>query len=210
MSVELETARRDRVFGLTGGVGCGKSTLGKLLAEAGWKVIDTDEVARELMKPGRENWQNMIDAFGPSILNEDQSINRRVLGDLVFGDPAARQQLNELTHPSIRAAWLTLRDESLGRQPKTKVAVIIPLLFEVGLDAEFARIACVGCTQETQRQRLKTRDWSEEHLRQRIDSQLPLVEKMQRSHIVFWNEGSFERLRAQFQLFAATFARTDG
>lgn len=207
MSLDLDTARRQRVLGITGGVGCGKSTLGEIMVERGWSVIDTDDVARELMAPGQENWQNMIDGFGPSILNVDQSINRRVLGDLVFGDPAARQKLNELTHPSIRAAWTSQRDDILSRQPDACVAVIIPLLFEVGLQTEFERIACVGCTRKTQRQRLMKRNWSAEHIQQRMESQLPLAEKMQLSQTVFWNEGSLERLGAQFELLAATFAR---
>ncbi len=207
MSLDLKTARRERVLGVTGGVGCGKSSFGRILEEKGWRVLDTDDVARDLMMPGRENWQNMIDGFGPSILNEDQSINRRLLGDLVFGDPAARQKLNELTHPSIRAAWTSQRDDILSRHPDACVAVIIPLLFEVGLHTEFERIACVGCTPKTQWQRLKTRNWSDDHIRQRIESQLPLAEKMQLSHTVFWNEGSLERLGAQCELLAATFTR---
>ncbi|MEM1059014.1 MAG: dephospho-CoA kinase [Verrucomicrobiota bacterium] len=207
MSTDLETACRERVLGLTGGIGCGKSTLGGILAEEGWGVVDSDLIARELMAPGRENWKNMVDGFGPEILNKDQSINRRVLGEMVFGDPAARSKLNELTHPSIRAAWNSQRDEFLLRQPTQPVVVVIPLLFEVGLEAEFGHIASVGCTEDTQWQRLRTREWPEEHIRQRMASQLPLAEKMQLSHTVFWNEGSVEQLRSQVRLFAAHWPR---
>jgi len=207
MTIDLETARRERVLGVTGGIGCGKSTLAELLSGTGWHIVDSDQIASELMQPGRENWKNMIDGFGQEILNKDQSINRRVLGELVFGDPAARQKLNELTHPSIRAAWNSQRDEFLTRQPQNNVAVIIPLLFEAGLQDDFGRIASVGCTEDTQWQRLRTREWSDEHIRQRLESQWPLAEKMQLSHTVFWNEGSVERLRSQVGLFTALWSR---
>src|SRR5258708_1478314 len=99
------TSSRPLNIGLTGGVACGKSTPAEGLLTRGWHVIDTDRIAHRLMEPGEGTWKNVVDAFGPSILQPDKSIDRKVLGRLVFADPSLRAKLNEITHPAIRTAW---------------------------------------------------------------------------------------------------------
>ena len=84
-------------IGLTGGIACGKSTLAQGLRERGWHVIDTDRIAHQVLQQGEEAWKNVVDAFGPSILQPDQSIDRKVLGKLVFADPLLRVGENEST-----------------------------------------------------------------------------------------------------------------
>ena len=106
-----------RVIGLTGGIACGKSTLAESLRARGWHVIDTDQIAHRLLEPGEAVWKNVVDAFGPSILQPDKSIDRKVLGRLVFADPLLRAKLNEITHPAIRSAWQRELEERTRTHP---------------------------------------------------------------------------------------------
>jgi dephospho-CoA kinase len=192
------------VYGLTGGIACGKSTVATLLRERGWTIVDSDAIAHRLMAPAGENWQKMIDAFGPSILNADQTINRVVLGDMVFREPSLRDRLNSLTHPAIRKAWHAEREGFLekitaGRldRKRDRLAVVIPLLYETGLGDEFGAVMCVGCSPALQRARLQGRGLDGERIGQRLASQWPLEEKIRRSDILLWNEGSLETLAQQ-------------
>src|SRR5580698_1833000 len=148
-------------IGLTGGIACGKSTLAEGLRARGWHVIDTDEIAHRLMQPGQPNWENVVDAFGPSILQPDQSIDRKVLGTLVFADPKLRAKLNEITHPAIRSVWQQEREERARTHPTHLLAVMIPLLFECELEQMFSAVWCVGASRVTQMNRLQARGLSE-------------------------------------------------
>ncbi len=188
------------IYGLTGGIACGKTTLGEMMRAEGWTLVDSDVIAHQLMEPGRENWKNVVDAFGEKILNADRTINRRALGDLVFSQPSLRQQLNALTHPAIRKVWQAERDRFLKSHPNRPMVLIIPLLFECKLQSECDAILCVACSAARQLQRLLERGLSREQARQRIASQMSLYEKMNSSHYVVWNEGSLEGLRRQFEL----------
>ena len=177
-------------IGLTGGIACGKSTLAEGLRARGWHVIDTDRIAHRLMQLGQANWKNVVDAFGSSILQPDQSIDRKVLGRLVFADPLLRVKLNEITHPAIRSVWQREREERARTHPTHFLAVMIPLLFECELEQMFSAVWCVGASRVTQMNRLKARGLSETEAAQRLASQMPVAEKMARSSIAFWGEGT--------------------
>lgn len=190
---------------LTGGIACGKSTVADMLRARGWHVIDTDEIARQVLDPAESTftaYQNVVDAFGANILQADKSIDRKVLGRLVFADPAARAKLNELTHPVIRSAWQHEREERARTHPNQSLAVMIPLLYEVELEAHFRTVWCVGASRATQLRRLAERGHSTAESAQRIDSQLPVAAKMARASVAFWNEGSLATLQRQVELFA--------
>ena len=176
-------------IGLTGGIACGKSTLADGLRARGWHVIDTDQIAHRVMQPGEPVWKNVVDAFGPSILQPDQSIDRKVLGKLVFADPLLRAKLNEITHPAIRSVWQRERDERARTHPTHFLAVMIPLLFECKLEKMFSAVWCVGASRVTQMNRLKARGFSEAEASQRLASQMPVAEKMARATLAFWGEG---------------------
>jgi dephospho-CoA kinase len=177
-------------IGLTGGIACGKSTLAEGLRARGWHVIDTDAIAHRVLLPDGETWKIVVDAFGPSILQPDKSIDRKVLGRLVFADPLLRVKLNEITHPAIRSAWQRELEERTRTHPSQFLAVMIPLLFECELEQLFSAVWSVGASRATQTARLKARGLSETEATQRIASQLPVAEKMARSHVAFWAEGS--------------------
>ena len=142
------------------------------------------------MQPGRETWKNVIDAFGPSIIQPDKSIDRKVLGRLVFADPSLRAKLNEITHPAIRSAWQRELEERTRTYPSQFLAVMIPLLFECELELLFRAVWCVGASRTTQMARLRARGLSDDEAGQRMASQMPVSEKMARSAIAFWSEGT--------------------
>jgi dephospho-CoA kinase len=177
-------------IGLTGGIACGKSTLAEGLRARGWHVIDTDRIAHEVMLPGAEVWKNVVDVFGSSILQPDQSIDRKVLGRLVFADPLLRAKLNEITHPAIRSVWQREREERARTHPTHFLAVMIPLLFECELEQMFPAVWCVGASRAVQLHRLKARGLSETEAAQRLASQMPVAEKMARANVAFWGEGT--------------------
>ena len=177
-------------IGLTGGIACGKSTLAHGLRERGWHVIDTDDIAHRLLEPGQEVWKNVVDAFGPSILQGDQSIDRKVLGRLVFADPLLRVKLNEITHPAIRSVWQREREERARTHPTHFLAVMIPLLFECELERMFSAVWCVGASRAMQLKRLMARGLPQAEADQRIASQMPVFEKMAKSTVAFWGEGT--------------------
>ena len=177
-------------IGLTGGIACGKSTLAEGLRARGWQVIDTDRIAHRLLQPGEAVWKNVVDAFGSSVLQPDQSIDRKVLGRLVFADPLQRAKLNEITHPAIRSVWQREREERARTHPTYFLAVMIPLLFECELEQMFSAVWCVGASRVAQMNRLKARGLSEMGAAQRLASQMPVAEKMARSSIAFWGDGT--------------------
>ena len=187
---------------LTGGIACGKSTLAEGLRARKWYVIDTDRIAHEVMRPGQEAYKNVVDAFGASILQPDLSIDRKVLGRLVFADPLLRAKLNEITHPAIRSVWQREREERARTHPTHFLAVMIPLLFECELEQMFSAVWCVGASRVTQLNRLQARGFSEMEATQRLASQMPVAEKMARSTVAFWGEGTPATLLLQLDQVA--------
>ncbi|MDD4932748.1 MAG: dephospho-CoA kinase [Methylacidiphilaceae bacterium] len=188
-------------LGLTGGIAAGKSTVSLLLRREGWFVIDCDEIARELEVPGEKTWQKLVDVFGEQILNEDQTIDRKKLGSMVFRSSQLRKTLNELTHPAILEKWRKGVTDFRARNPNGKIAVSVPLLHEAALEGEFERVLCVGCSYATQVRRLLARGLEREEAEARIDSQWPVEKKAARSDALLWNDGSLELLERQLSRF---------
>ncbi len=142
-------------IGLTGGIASGKSETAKRFAALGAVVIDTDQLAREVLRPGSSGLKAVVETFGKQFLLEDGSLDRRALRHAIFSDPAARQRLEAITHPRI-VALLRDRLADLYREPY--VIVEIPLLSESGLAREMDRILVVDAPEETQIERLMLRD----------------------------------------------------
>lgn len=194
-----------KVLGLTGGVGMGKSTAAALLAKEGVTIVDTDVLARQLVEPGQPALAEIQRAFGPEVLAADGSLRRDVLARRVFSDPIARRTLEAVLHPRIRelwqmqlAEWRSTLEQSLASADRGGLfCVVIPLLFETHAEHEFDATVCLACSSATQHQRLSSRKWSADQITQRIQSQLPIDEKMARADYVVWNESSREILAAQ-------------
>ena len=185
-----------RVLGLTGGVGMGKSTAARLLIKAGLPVVDSDDLAREVVQPGTEGLAEIADEFGEGFLKPDGSLDRDKMASTVFQDQAARKQLEAIIHPRVRAVWEN-RIEQWREQKRPVGVVVIPLLFEVGLQDSFDAVLCLASTASTQRSRLRGRNWSDAQIAARIAAQMDIAQKMDLADHVLWNEGTPDQLGEQ-------------
>jgi dephospho-CoA kinase len=189
--------------GLRGGIATGKSTTLERWQAAGAAGIDADELAHEALEPETPTWQDVVKTFGEGILNQDRTVNRRKLGEIVFADEGKRAVLNWIIHPAVGRMW-TERVEKLEREGKAEVVVAsIPLLYEVAVEKQFDCVVVVGCSERTQIMRLAGKGLSEAQARARIGAQWPLQTKMDRADFVIWNDGRFEVLSEQARMIWA-------
>ena len=187
-----------RVLGLTGGVGMGKSTAARLLKKVGLPVVDSDDLAREAVQPGTEGLAEIADEFGEGFLKADGSLDRDKMASKVFQDEAARKRLEAIIHPRVRIVWEKQIDQ-WREQKRPLGVVVIPLLFEVDLQDSFDAVLCVACTANTQRARLRERNWNDAQITARIAAQMDIAQKMDLADHVLWNEGAPELLMDQMK-----------
>lgn len=188
-----------RMIGLTGGIACGKSTVARQLRDAGLRVLDADLIAREVVEPGTEGLQAVVDAFGPRVLDAQGHLDRARLGQLVFSDPEQRKRLNAILHPRI--GMQTARYVQQARQEGLRAVVYeAALLVENGLHHGFDLLIVVTARPEVQRQRLLERDQLDPQEAQgRLDAQMPLAQKEAAADIVLDNSGSPDKLTQAVQ-----------
>ena len=186
-----------RTYALTGGMGMGKSTAAAWLKSRGVAVLDTDDLAREVTRPGEEALARLSEHFGKKILREDGSLNRPLLAEIVFRDERERRFLEATLHPLIRQRWRAWCRELRENEPPPFCVVVIPLLFETGAQGEFDEVVCVACLPEIQKERLLKRGLSEEEIAGRLAAQWPIEEKIRLSHHVVHNNGTPEELYAE-------------
>jgi len=180
---------------ITGGIACGKSLVGSCLAAQGVPVCDADDLAHAAMSPGTDLHALVVAEFGNRILKPDGAIDRQKLGALVFSSVEKREKLNRMVHPRVRLAWEQWLREREGKFPVA--AVIIPLLYEVGLEDGWDAVVCVMASRAMQMARLRARGLSEEEAVRRITAQMPLVAKAERADYVIVNNGSRQLLEEQ-------------
>ncbi|MEI6515802.1 MAG: dephospho-CoA kinase [bacterium] len=180
---------------VTGGIACGKSVVGQIIAREGVPVCEADEVGHEVLERNPEVREKVIREFGREITGSDGLIDRTALGRLVFADPGRREALNALVHPAIMgriADWV--KSQATGANC---VAVIIPLLYEIGAEKEWDKVICVGAPEAEQLQRLTERGLSPDEAQARIAAQMSLATKMERADFVIYNCGSKALLEEQ-------------
>lgn len=181
-----------RIIGLTGGIASGKSTIARMLEKLGASVIDADQLSREVVMPGSQALTEIAKAFGPSILNQDGTLNRAALGRIIFADPESRRLLEAITHPAI-ASLAKVRLDSLERKGVEVVVYMAPLLIEAGVSGRVDEIWVVYVDTETQVMRLMARDGiSREEALLRTGSQMPMDEKRHFGKVVIDNRGSLD------------------
>lgn len=183
------TSHQSITLALTGGIACGKSETGRILAEQGFAVLDTDLLAHDLMKPGTLVFQKVIERFGEKVIGADGALNRAVLGRIVFDDSSARSELNRMVHPAVIEAaeqWKTAQSGD--------AAVMVPLLFETDWTDGWDVIVCVSADEETVFRRLEKRGLSRVEAISRIEAQMPLHEKEKRSDFIINNSGTLDAL----------------
>ncbi|MDZ8120087.1 dephospho-CoA kinase [Pontiella agarivorans] len=188
-----DSHRKAISLGITGGIACGKSEVGRILGEMGFAVCDADRVAHDLMEKGKPVFQQIIHHFGDDVLTEDGRISRSDLGKMVFEEPSRLQLLNMLVHPAVRQElekWMAVQ-----KKENRPSAVLLPLLFESGMDdLNWDVVVCVSSAEPSVFQRLEKRGLSPEEAEQRVLSQMPLAEKESRADVVINNLGTLGEL----------------
>ena len=185
------------IAGLTGGIASGKSTVSAFLKDAGAIIVDADKIAREVVQKGLPAWLEIVNTFGQSILLPDGEINRILLGDIIFNDPAQKQVLNQIVHPWVFAKTATRLTEIEKKKLNAVVILDVPLLIESGMDTGLSDIIVVYVPEQVQFQRLMTRDaLTQKQALARIRSQLSIEEKKKRATIVIDNSNSPENTRS--------------
>jgi len=181
-------------IGLTGGIATGKSTVAQVLRAQGCSVIDADQLARQAVAKGSEGFQRVVRVFGSEVLNSKGDLDRNRLGKAVFSDPKLRDELEKIIHPLVRQ--LALAEKSrLKSKGLDQAFYDVPLLFEKNLEALFDQVLLVYAPEETQIERMKTRDgFSEKEARKRLAAQVPIEEKKKRAGTVIENTGTLEDL----------------
>ena len=182
--------RRFLLVGLTGSIATGKSTVSRMFAHLGARVIDADLLAREVVMPGQPAHLRIVEEFGNQVVHEDGALDRKALGAIVFADPAKRKRLEEITHPAIGARQQRILSTLDEEAYEGIVIWDAALLFEGGGDARMDRVVVVSADPETELARLMARDGlPEPDARARIASQMPIALKAKRAHYVVDNSG---------------------
>src|SRR5258708_22250268 len=161
-----------RIIGLTGGLGSGKSTVSEMLRELGATVVDADEGARVVVEPGQPALAEIRDRFGDGVFAADGSLDREKLADVVFRDERAREDLNAITHPRVRA-WMAERMQEAAAAGAPAVVLDIPLLFESGLTAGLDEVVLAWAPGEQQFKRAVARGLPADYPRPRINPPHP-------------------------------------
>jgi dephospho-CoA kinase len=186
------------LVGLTGGIGSGKSTVARLLEKRGAVVFDADLLAREAVEPGTPGHAAVIERFGADVLAPGGELDREALASIVFADPAARRDLEQIVHPEVRR--LFAEGSEAYRDTDRVVVFSAPLLVETGMHTAFEVLVVVSATVATQIERLmRQRGMSEPSIRARIDAQAPLEDKAAAADILVDNEGSLDELESQVE-----------
>ncbi len=186
-------------IGLTGGIACGKSTVSLRLRDAGYPVIDADTLAHQVVAPGTSGLKSVLAEFGSDLLTPEGILDRRKLGQRVFGHPDRLQALEEILHPLIRKETERLKQNYLESQ--TPIVIYdIPLLFETKAEHSFDKIVVVTCTKGQQKERLQRKtQLSEEEIDMRIASQIPLPYKEERADFIVYNNKNEQHLLSEIK-----------
>jgi dephospho-CoA kinase len=187
------------IVGLTGSVGTGKSTVDNFFRELGAYIIDWDELAREVVRPHLKAWEEIVEYFGKDILNEDLTLNRQKIADMVFPDKEKVAKLNQMVHPQVFKEDERITNEIKSLDPDALIIKDIPLLTEVARPLFVDKIIVVAASEQTQIRRLEERGMSREDAKNRIESQLPLDEKIKFADFVIDNDGSLEETKRQVE-----------
>jgi dephospho-CoA kinase len=184
--------------GLTGGLACGKSFVGKLLEEMGAHLIQADELGHRVLALDGEAYEPVIEEFGTAILQPDGRIDRHRLAAMVFGNPARLEKLNAIVHPAVYRLQQSIEREILAADPRAIIVVEAAILIETGTYKNYDRLIVVSCTEEQQIERATSREGlSREDVRARLSRQLPLEEKRKFADFVIDTSGTKEETALQ-------------
>lgn len=178
------------ILGLTGGIATGKSLVSDYFKSKGYPVIDADQVSRQVVEAGSLGLSQVADHFGSHILFENDELDRKKLGQLIFSDSEKRKELNAIMHPLIRSEVLKQLNQ-LKKEGYDLIVLDLPLLFESSYEDQVDQVMVVHINKDLQLKRLmKRNDLSQREALQRIHSQMPLEEKMKKSQVLIDNSGT--------------------
>jgi len=184
-----------RIIGLTGGIASGKSTVSNIALNRGIPVIDADKIAREIVQKGKPAFGEIVEFFGPQIIDDDGNLDRKALGDIVFTDKLKLRKLNDITHPKI-IGEIKIRLESLKNKKEVLAIIDAALLIEMNMRELVDVIWLVVASEPLQIQRLMQRDGLiEEEALERIKSQMSTDEKAQYADAIINNCGDLQMLK---------------
>ena len=194
----LHSPVAQRRIGLTGGIATGKSSAARLLEQRhGLPVLDADLYARQALEPGQPATEAVVERFGPGVVSSGGVVDRRALGAIVFNNQDERRWLEQLVHPIVRQRF---DQELMHLDTKPAVVLMIPLLFESGLEALCSETWLVDCDESQQLQRLMARDQlNEAEAQARMDAQWPLARKRPLADVLISNRGDAAALNAQLE-----------
>ena len=173
---------------------------GECLAELGCKVIDSDRITRQLFEPGNPVNAAVAEAFGPRVVASDGSIDRKVLGEMVFNNAELRQTLNSIVHPAINQRQAEFLAQAAAEDSRAIGIVEAALIVEVGTYKNYDKVIVVTCSPEVQRERLRDRSGlTPEQIETRIASQMPMEEKVKFADFVIDNSGDIGKTRQQVE-----------
>lgn len=180
-------------IGLTGGIGCGKSTVASLFKKLGWSVLDCDQIVAYLLKRNQSIHAAIVDHFGAQILAAGGAIDKEKLAAIVFHHAIELTWLENLLHPHVHRYW----KKAVYCFSKRNWVIEIPLLFEHNLEIHFDVTLCVAASRQEQLKRLNKRGWTVSQVQARLGRQLPVSIKVERADFVIFNNGSLAHLRQQ-------------
>lgn len=187
------------IIGITGGIASGKTIVSDYVKKLGYPVVDADLLSREIMAPGSPVLEQVRHIFGETMIAGDGALNRKALAEKIFHDEQARQTLDGLTHPAIRA----LAEERFSQlEGESTVFFVVPLLFESGMDDLCDEIWLVHAEESLRRSRLSARDGIDEiYAQSKIDSQMRDEERLNKGARVLFNDGDLNHLYEQIESF---------
>ena len=187
-----------QIIGLTGGIASGKSTIASFFKDEGIPVIETDQIAKTILQPGSDAFNEVVKHFGEEILLSEGIINRKALGERIFKDEPERDILNQIVHPEVRIITQSKADV-LKKEGHAIIVIDVPLLFEAGFDQDVDQTLVVSVPKDIQIERLMARDGIEKaYALKKTNAQMPLKEKRKRADFVIDNRGSILDTKNQF------------
>lgn len=179
--------------GLTGGIGCGKSTVVGLFRDAGWSTIESDAIVRDLLAKDVGLQAEIRGRWGDAVFCEDGTVDRKAVAERVFSDELELQWLESILHPLVRERW----EDTVAAAPDENWLVEIPLLFEKRLETLFDLTVCVSSAPDVVESRMQARGYTGGEIEQRRARQMPLEQKVERADHHISNSGSLDFLKLQ-------------
>ena len=186
--------------GLTGGMGSGKTTVGKLFKALGAYILDADEICRSLLEPGKPAWNETVDLLGNGILRDDQTLDRRKIADVVFSDLEKKKALEAILHPRVMEEEQAVYKDILKDDPGALVIIDAALLIESGNYRKVDKVIVIACDEETQLHRIMDKNtFSREDAHRRLQQQMPLEEKSKFADYVLHNDSGLSELEEKVE-----------